>query len=165
MKHLTFATLLTCGSVAAAGAQNMNDQIIANLQEQGFGYIEIKNGRTQTKVEAIRGTDKLEVVYDNASGTILKQERERAESDELGLAGVDIDQRNRDFVGSDDDDDDSRDDRDDDRDDDDREESSDDDSGKDGRSDRDDDRSDDDDDDDSDDDDDDSDDDDDDDDD
>lgn len=101
--------------MGAAQADDFTDKIVTNLQSLGYGYVEIQNGISQVKVQATRGTEKLEVVYDRVTGKILKREMERADGDDLGQIGVDISTRNRDFL--DDDDDDGRDD-DDDRDDD-----------------------------------------------
>ena len=106
----------------ASNADQFTDDVIAKFQEMGFDYIEVKEGITQLKVQAIQGADKYEVIYDRATGTILKQETERADADEIGRSGVEIDRRARDFLDDDDDDerrdeDDSRDDDDDDRDD------------------------------------------------
>lgn len=126
-------TLISAAVATFAGtmamAQSAADQIINDLRGQGFERIEIDNGINQIKAEAIRGTQKLEVVYDRATGGILKQEVERVRSGEDTRPGVEIRDRNRDFVddrdddddddrrGGRDDDDDDRDDRDDDRDD------------------------------------------------
>ena len=115
---------------AAAQADGFTDAVLAKFQERDFDYIEVKEGPTQVKVEAVRGTQKLEVIYDRATGSILKQEQERADSDEIGRSGIEIDRRNEDFLDGDDlagrsddddddyDDDDRRSDRDDDDDDD-----------------------------------------------
>jgi len=98
------------------------DQIVSDLQAQGFTRIEVKNGLSQTKVEAIRGTEKVETVFDRATGEVIKQEVETVRAGEDSRPGVEVSNRDRDFVGgsrSDDDDDDDdrrsgRDDRDDD---------------------------------------------------
>ncbi|SFI62083.1 PepSY domain-containing protein [Jannaschia pohangensis] len=133
---ILFAALL-CLAAPAAQAQSTNDVLIERLQSEGYEYIEIKVGLTQTKVEAIRGTEKLEFTFDQATGEILKQEVERADSDEIGRTGVEIDRRDRDFVdvGGNRRDDDRRGDRrgrDDDDDDDDSRSGSDDDDRRDG---------------------------------
>ena len=140
MKRSLFAALAVTalGSVALADAAT--DQIIADLQSQGFQRIEIDTGIGQIKVEAIRGMDKIEVVYDRATGSILKQEVERVRTDEDTTPGVSIRDRDRDFVDTDrrrdrdDDDDDHRrgrddDERDDESDDKDRDDDRDDDRG------------------------------------
>lgn len=130
------AALAVCAGLAHAGP--FTDGIVSNLTDLGYEFIEIKEGPGQVKVEAIRGTEKLEVVYDRATGRILKQERERADADDFGRRGVQFDIRNRDFIGDDrddrDDEDDNRDDRrsgrdDDDHDDDDYDDDDDDNSG------------------------------------
>lgn len=92
---------------AAAQAQGATDAIISQYQDMGFQYIEIKEGITQTKVEAIMPDGrKVEVIYDNATGRILKQENERADAEELRQRGVDINQDDEDFLDDDEDDDD-----------------------------------------------------------
>ncbi|MGJ8602950.1 MAG: hypothetical protein ACSHXH_02410 [Marivita sp.] len=101
------------------------DQLVSDLQAQGFTRIEVKNGLTQTKVEAVRGTEKVETVFDRATGAVIEQEIERVDSDDDTAPGVSIRDRNRDFADAgrsdddDDDDDDRRGGRDDDDDDDD----------------------------------------------
>jgi hypothetical protein len=126
------AVLLSTSAMAQGNA--FATQVVENLQGLGYTYIEVETGPTQMKVEAVRGTDKLEVIYDLASGAILKQEREQAEGEYLGRTGVEFDVEDRDFLRGDDDDDDGdrgrgrgRDDDDDDDDDDDRSSGSDDD--------------------------------------
>ncbi len=79
-----------------------NDEIIAGLQSEGFTRIEIKTGPTQVKAEAIRGTEKHEIVYDAATGKVLKMEVETVEAGDDTQPGVEIEIEDRDFVGSDD---------------------------------------------------------------
>lgn len=113
-KILVAATALVL-STTTAQADQVTDAVLAKFQERDFDYIEIKEGLTQLKVEAIRGDQKLEVIYDRETGSILKQEQERADADEIGRTGVDFQRRNEDFLddddlarNSDDDDDDDR---------------------------------------------------------
>lgn len=94
---LTIAAAFTAW-VGMAHADGFTDSVVSNLQELGYDFIEVQDGINQVKVEAIRGTDKLEVIYDRASGRILKQEREQAEAGEVGRTGVQVRNRNRDFV-------------------------------------------------------------------
>ncbi|MFZ5962090.1 PepSY domain-containing protein [Thalassococcus sp. BH17M4-6] len=154
---LTTASALLVGTVAFA--QSFTDKIVSDLQANGFDRIEIKVGPTQTKAEAIDGARKIEVIYDNATGSIVKQEVESAAGESIS-PGVQIRNEDRDFVDArrsgsasgprDDDDNDDEDDDDDDhrsgRDDDD-DDGTDDNDGRGGDDDRDDDRGDDDDDD------------------
>jgi phosphosulfolactate synthase (CoM biosynthesis protein A) len=109
-------TLSTTGSTGSTDA----DEIVRDLQSQGFTRIEVKNGTTQTKIEAIRGSEKVETVYDRATGAVIEREIERVDGDDDTRPGVEIRTRDRDFVDDRDDDDDDRrggDDRDDDDDD------------------------------------------------
>ena len=96
-RRLTFAAAFTT-VIGTAHADTFTDSIVSNLQSLGYEFIEIQDGIGQVKVEAIRGTDKLEVIYDRSSGRILKQERERAEAGEIGRSGVQVRDRNRNFI-------------------------------------------------------------------
>lgn len=101
------------------------DSVIADLRARGYDFIEIERGATQLKAEGIRGTEELEIVYDLATGRIIKQETGRADAEYIGRTGVEYDVSDNSFVGDDDDDRDddngrSGRDRDDDDDDDDR---------------------------------------------
>jgi hypothetical protein len=102
----TGATLALIGGSAFADA--LTDQIIADLGSQGYERIEIRKGLSQTKVEAIRGTEKLEQVYDRSTGALLKQEMERVEAGDDTAPGLSVRERNRNFAearnGRDDDD-------------------------------------------------------------
>ena len=117
MKFTTTVPIATAFAiwVGAAHADTFNDSIVQNLTDLGYEFIEIKNGPTQVKVEAIRGAEKLEVIYDRTTGKILKQERESAlGDDDYGRSGLQIDTRRDDFLDDDEDDDDEDDDEDDD---------------------------------------------------
>ena len=125
MKHTLALSAAALLWVTTAQADPFTDAVIEKYRGMDFDYVEVKSGLTQVKVEAIKGTDKIEVIYDKSTGMILKQENERAESDEIGRTGFEFDARNRDFLDDDDDDDEDEDDdrrsgRDDDDDDDDR---------------------------------------------
>ena len=74
----------------AAHADAFTDQIVSDLQAQGYDYIEVKDSPNFVEVEAIRGTEKLEVVYDRSTGEIIEQEEETADRDEQGQSGVDV---------------------------------------------------------------------------
>lgn len=118
--------LSTTAAIALASnalyAQSITDQIVSQLQAQGYESIEIENGQTQIKVEAILNGRKLEVVYDALTGVILKEEVSTADDDDTLRRGVRI-------SSSDDDDflDDDEDDNDDDEDEDDNDDNDDDD--------------------------------------
>jgi hypothetical protein len=125
------AAVLIGGS---ASADPFVDAVVRDFQRLGYEYIEVERGPTQLKAEGVRGREQFEVIYDLASGRILKQETETADDDYTGLRGVETATRVRDFIDLEDeeDDDDRRDededeDEDDDRRDDDDEEDDDDD--------------------------------------
>ena len=88
------------------------DELVAAYQAEGYTKIEVKTGLTQIKVEAIMGTTKVEVIYDAATGAILKQEIRPAGPTAPSAPALSVAQVNRDFLGGgsngDDDDDDRR---------------------------------------------------------
>lgn len=150
--------------VSTASADPFVDAVVKNFQDLGYKYIEIDRGRTQLRAEGVRGTEELTVIFDLATGRIIRQERGRADDWYIGRSGIEINRLDRDFGGDsrsgrsrddfdddDDDDDDDRssgrDDNDDDDDDDDRSSSGSDSGSGSGRDDNDDDNDDDDDDD------------------
>ncbi len=91
---LAAAFLLTGQAALALTAE----QVVNDLRSQGYTRIEVRNGVTQTKVEAIRGTEKLEMVYDRATGAVLKSETEAVGLTDNTAPGVRIRNRNRDFL-------------------------------------------------------------------
>ena len=106
-RNLLASLVLVVAGGTAALALTPQD-IAERYQAQGYTHIEIKQGLTQTKVEAIRGSEKLEIVFDRATGAILKSETEQASRAEMARTGVTVRDRGRDFVRSarsDDDDD------------------------------------------------------------
>ena len=110
---MTLRTILLGGVAAialtgAASAQGFNDKVIENLRGLGYDFIEVKEGPTQSKFEGIDGDRKIEVIYDRATGQILKQEEGAADPDEAGRSGLEIDRDDDDFVDGPDDDADDR---------------------------------------------------------
>ncbi|MGV6811965.1 MAG: PepSY domain-containing protein [Brevirhabdus sp.] len=97
-------------SAAAFGtlayADQFTDMIVSDLQSNGYEYVELKVGPTQVKAEAVKGDEKIEVIYDRETGEILSQEVDRADADEIGRTGVEIKNTNEDFADEQDDDDD-----------------------------------------------------------
>lgn len=117
MKRIVAALALGLTMTAQTGFALTADEAVADLRAAGFTRIEVKVGATQMKVEAIRGTEKLEVVYDRVSGAVLKSEVETVGAGETTAPGVSVRNRDSDFVrvadrrsddDSDDDDDDGR---------------------------------------------------------
>jgi hypothetical protein len=89
-------SLAVWGSAALAAVTA--ESVISDFQAQGYDRIEVKKGPTQMKVEAIRGTEKVEVVIDTATGGVLKRETATASIREQGQTGVEVKERARDFV-------------------------------------------------------------------
>jgi hypothetical protein len=99
MMFTAAAALSANMAFAAIDAQALADSYIA----EGYTYVEVKVGPTQTKLEAVKGERKAEVIYDNATGDVIKQEFEDAEDDYIGRTGIEIDTSNKDFEDGDDD--------------------------------------------------------------
>ncbi len=74
------------------------EAVIADLQAEGYSRVEVKVGLTQMKVEAIRGTEKLEMVVLSETGQVLKSEAGQVRPGENTTPGVSVRERNRDFV-------------------------------------------------------------------
>lgn len=86
--------ILAAGSAAALTP----DEAIRALQADGFSRVELRVGPTQMKAEAIRGSEKVEIIYDLATGQILKKEIEPLRADDDTRPGVSIRNGTRDFV-------------------------------------------------------------------
>ena len=102
MKRLLLTTAATVLMTQVAFADAFTDRIVENLRDLGYEFIEIRTGPTQVKAEGIRGSEKIEIVFDRATGEILKQETERADAGEIGRTGVQIDTDDDDFLDDDD---------------------------------------------------------------
>lgn len=100
---LTTTAAMLLGTTALADA--FTDAIVEDLQNAGYSFIEIKTGPTQVKAEGVKGSQKIEVIYDRSTGEILKQEIETADPDDIGRVGVQYDDEDDDFLDDDDDDD------------------------------------------------------------
>lgn len=91
---MTTAMIFAGGmAFAAIDAQQLADSYIA----EGYTSVEVKQGPTQTKVEAVKGTSLVEAVYDNATGEIISQETQPADAEELAQTGVEIKTTDEDF--------------------------------------------------------------------
>lgn len=112
MKRLLMTTAAAIFAGTMAFGAITSDSVISDFQSQGFTRVEVKVGPTQMKVEAIRGTEKVEVIYDIASGAVLKREVGTVGPLENTTPGVQVRDRGRDFLrgGDDSSDDDNGDD-------------------------------------------------------
>jgi hypothetical protein len=109
-------------ATAAVDPQSLADRYVA----EGYSFVEVKIGPTQTKIEAVRGSRQIEVVYDTATGEIIEWEEEAADDDDLGRTGIEISREDEDFSDEDDNDDDEDEDDEDDEDEDEDEDEDDD---------------------------------------
>ena len=109
MKRIAYLAA-TVAFMAASTAQAAIDPeaLGRDWWSQGYTSIEVTVGRSQVKVEGIRDGQKVEAIYDAATGAELKRETGAVEAGDDIHNGISIRQRNRDFVR-----DDSRDDDDD----------------------------------------------------
>ena len=98
----TVKLLIAAGALAlssqAGHATVTAEGLIAGLQAEGYGWVEVKRGPTQFEVEAVRGREKVEMVIDAATGNVLHRETERADRDDRARSGTEIRERSRDFV-------------------------------------------------------------------
>lgn len=96
----TAAIMLTTGAAFAAIDGNaLADAYLAD----GYTFVEVKVGPTQTKVEAIKDGVKVEVIYDNETQDIIKREEEAADAEDAGRTGKEVRVVKRDFEDDDDD--------------------------------------------------------------
>ena len=109
MKRIAYLAA-TVAFMAASTAQAAIDPeaLARDWWSQGYTSIEVTVGRSQVKVEGIRDGQKVEAIYDAATGAELKRETGAVEAGDDIHNGISIRQRNRDFVRADrhDDDDD-----------------------------------------------------------
>ena len=90
----TAAALLTTGAAfAAIDGDALADAYLAD----GYTYVEVKVGPTQTKVEAIKDGIKVEVIYDNETQDVIKREQEAVDGAEADRTGKEVRKVNRDF--------------------------------------------------------------------
>ncbi len=98
---MKFFTALVSGVVLSSGmaaAQVDTTALVNDLQAQGYSRVEVRTGPNQVKVEAIRGTEKVETIYDSATGSVLKSETGTVGVFDNIAPGVSVRDRNRDFV-------------------------------------------------------------------
>jgi hypothetical protein len=106
MKRLMLLSTALIFSASVSMAAVSPEDLVAAYQAKGYTNIEVKTGLTQIKVEAVKGVQKVEVIYDAATGEILTQEFGRSDRDERGTK-VEISNEDRDFLGDEDQGDDS----------------------------------------------------------
>lgn len=101
-------TLLAAAFALAASvamAQDATQALIDQFQADGYTHIEVKRGTKQIKIEAIKGTEKIEIIIDAATGAVVKREVGTVEAGDDTTPGV-SDDGSDDDNGTDDHDDD-----------------------------------------------------------
>jgi hypothetical protein len=119
--HLSGALALLLATTTMSAAAPITPQDLASrYQAEGFSRVEIEYRGDRAEVEAIRGSTKIERLYDLRTGAVIRQEQDRVDDDDNTRPGVyvrhdDDDDDRWDDARSDDDrwDDDGREDRDD----------------------------------------------------
>ena len=76
MKRATLLAAVFALAGTVAFARSALDSVVQSLTDQGYSNIEVKSGATTAKVEAVRGTEKVEITIDLSSGAVLKRETE-----------------------------------------------------------------------------------------
>lgn len=126
---LTTVAAMTIGGAALALTI---DEVVVDLQAQGYTNIEVREGAARIEVEASKGagTDKVEMTFDKDTGDLLKREVYPGAGGDVD-PGVEVDSDDDDDDGDGDDEGDDDDSDDDDSDDDDGGDDDDDDDGDD----------------------------------
>lgn len=105
IKLMTMTSMMALAAGMAAAQVNLPSGEVTRpaieAAYSGYDYIEIKYGPTQVKVEAIDNDtrQKIETVYDRATGAIIATEMEPA-GDDAGRSGVVTKSLTRDFEDS-----------------------------------------------------------------
>jgi hypothetical protein len=108
MTRLMLLTTTFAFSASVATAAVSSHDLVVAYQAQGYTKIEVTTGPTQIKLEAIKGTSKVEVVYETATGAILSQGtksvrlRDRGTSVEVSTSSDDFSTDGTEDAGSDD---------------------------------------------------------------
>ncbi len=91
MKRTAFLAATFALAAGMAFAQDATQAMIDQFKADGYTRIEVKTGASQTKIEAIRDGQKVEVVVDNATGEVIKRETQAVEPGEATSPGVFVD--------------------------------------------------------------------------
>ena len=96
-RTLALVAALILGTSQAQAAWDSN-AIAQQYIDQGYTRVEVKVGATEAKVEAIKGTTKLEVTYNLATGEIVKTETETIDPGENVSPGVFVESEDEDSL-------------------------------------------------------------------
>ena len=82
--RLMLCTAAFAFSASMAAAAITAEDVVKSYQDAAFTYIEVKDGPTQIKVEAIKEGVKVEAIYDKATGDVLSSESHKVAAGEAG---------------------------------------------------------------------------------
>ena len=99
MKRLLLLTSALIFSASLARAAITADDLVSSYQSAGYSSIEVVTGVTQVKIEAVKDGVRVEVIYDIATGDILKEEQRRARAGDTTSDAVEVSTSAEDFVG------------------------------------------------------------------
>ena len=102
-KFMLFTAALALSAGMAAAEPITGAGVLTTFKAENYTYIEVKEGLTQIKVEAIKGTMYIEVIYDKATGEVIKTESGTASAEDAAQTGTSLKLVDRDFEVGDDD--------------------------------------------------------------
>ena len=79
MYHRTLLAMAFVLTGTAGFALTQVETAVQSLTDQGFTNIEVKQGAATTKIEATRGTEKVEITIDSTTGDVIKSETSAAD--------------------------------------------------------------------------------------
>jgi hypothetical protein len=95
-KLMMFTAAVAFSASMAQAAITAND-VVKTYQDGAYTSIEVVDGPTQIKVEAIKDGVKIEVIYDKASGAVIKTEQHNVTGTESGSTAVEVTTSDSDF--------------------------------------------------------------------
>lgn len=103
---LVTTTAITLGLTSWAYAQSFSDQIVADLEAQGYTDIEVETDGDETVIEAVLGDTEYEFTYNTATEELIDTEEEPADKDDDGEEDDDEEEDDLEEDGEDDEDED-----------------------------------------------------------
>jgi hypothetical protein len=74
MKKILLTTTVFAFAATMAAAAITSQDVVDELTAQDYTVTEVHTGATQIKVEAVKGDQKIEMVYDIETGSVLRSE-------------------------------------------------------------------------------------------
>ncbi len=99
-KFMMFTAAMALSTGMAMAAITGSD-VVSTYQAQNYSYIQVKEGPTQIKVEAIKDGMQIEVIYDKATGDVVSTESGVASAEDAAKTGVSVKVVKADFGGKD----------------------------------------------------------------